>query len=93
MGVASRFPCLRFSNGGFEEEAERRAGERGGASQKAEQRGAGLTDHARPTTVSGFKSGQRDICMLGEIEEHIPLVPLPAAGANTGRLAEKLLCF
>lgn len=46
--------CLCFSDGGLEEETQRGAGKRGGESQKAEQRGAGFTDSAGPTTVSSF---------------------------------------
>lgn len=53
--------CLCFSDGGFEEETQRGAGERGGESQEAKQRGAWLTDFASPTAVSNFKSGSASI--------------------------------
>lgn len=46
---------LCFSNGGFEEETQRGAGERGGESPKAEQRGARFTDSAGPATVSNVE--------------------------------------
>lgn len=42
---------MRFSDGGSEEETQRRAGERGGESHKAEWRDGRLTGDTGPTEV------------------------------------------
>lgn len=48
--------CLFFSDGSFEEETQRGAGERGGESQEAKQWGGRLSDFASSPAVSNFTS-------------------------------------
>lgn len=47
--------CVRFSDGGFEEETQRGAGEGGGEGGEAERRGVGFAHPEGPAAVSGIK--------------------------------------
>lgn len=47
--------CVRFSDGGFEEETQRGPGEGGGEGGEAEWRGVGFAHPEGPAAVSGIK--------------------------------------